>query len=91
MFPPQDAPTADFPYRIENEIGSGSMGIVYRAVESALDRRVAIKILRPDALADEPAEVQEEMRQRFLQEARAAAALAHPGVTTIYRVGQTGA
>lgn len=88
MFPPEDAPTESFPYRIEAQIGVGSMGIVYKAVEEALERTVAIKVLRPSMLAEEPPAVQDELRRRFLQEARAAATLAHPGVTTVYRVGE---
>ena len=75
-------PTEAFPYRIEREAGSGAMGVVYRAVEPLLDRPVAIKILKTDEGKDS------ESRRRFLQEARAAAVLTHPGVTTVYRVGE---
>ena len=88
MFPPENAPNESFPYRVEGQVGVGSMGIVYRAVEVALERPVAIKILRPSVLDEEPPEVQSELRRRFRQEARAAAALSHPGVTTVYRVGE---
>ncbi len=86
-FPP-DQPTPHFPYQIEARIGEGAMGLVYRAVEPALERPVAIKVLRPQLLAGEEPAVAREHRQRFLQEARAAAALSHPGVTTIYRIGE---
>jgi tRNA A-37 threonylcarbamoyl transferase component Bud32 len=88
-FPPSDAPTASFPYRIEAKVGVGSMGVVYRAVEIELDRPVAIKALRASLLDDEPAQSQEEIRRRFQQEAKAAAALSHPSVTTVHRVGET--
>lgn len=88
MFPSLDNPTETFPYRVEGQVGIGSMGIVYRAVEVSLDRTVAIKVLRQSMLQGESTEVQEEIRQRFMQEARAAAALAHPGATTVYRVGE---
>lgn len=90
MFPPEDSPTASFPYRIESQVGVGSMGIVYKAVEVALERTVAIKVLRPSMLEEETPEVQDDLRRRFLQEARAAATLSHPGVTTVYRVGEEG-
>ena len=88
MFP--DRPTPSFPYRIEDQIGMGSMGVVYRAIEVALDRPVAIKTLRFSLLREETPEVQEEMRRRFLQEAQAAGRLSHPGITTVYRVGEEG-
>jgi len=83
-----DRPTATFPYRIEGQIGMGSMGIVYRATEVALDRPVAIKTLRLSLLREETPPVQDEMRRRFLQEAQAAGRLSHPGITTVYRVGE---
>jgi tRNA A-37 threonylcarbamoyl transferase component Bud32 len=86
-FPPE-RPTPTFPYQIEARIGEGAMGIVYRAVEPALERRVAIKSLRAQMLADEEPAVAREYRARFLQEARAAAALSHPGAATIYRIGE---
>lgn len=87
MFPPEK-PSPQFPYQVLEQVGIGSMGIVYRAVEVDLDRTVAIKILRPSTLAEEPPEVQQEMRLRFLQEAQAAGRISHPGVTVVYRVGQ---
>jgi urea transport system substrate-binding protein len=68
-------------YRILRVIGSGGMGIVLEAEDVALGRRVALKVLRPD-LADE------EYRQRFLREARAAASLPHEHIVTIYQVGE---
>src|SRR6185369_10666910 len=86
-FPP-DAPTPTFPYQVEARIGEGAMGIVYRAVEPVLERPVAIKTLKAQALSAETPDVAREYRLRFLQEAKAAAALSHPGATTIYRTGE---
>ncbi len=86
MFPPQE-PTKDFPYQIEDKIGEGAMGSVWRAMEPSLGRSVAIKVLRQDMLSTLKPEVAKEAMQRFTQEARAAASLSHPGITTIFRVG----
>lgn len=76
--PPQDP---SLRYVLEQELGRGGMGIVYRARDARLGRTVAIKILHPrqhtpDAL------------RRFEREARAAAALSHPGIVHIYDFGQ---
>jgi serine/threonine protein kinase len=62
-------------------LGQGGMGVVYLARERALDRLVAVKVLRPD-LAANPRGV-----ERFLQEARVAARLRHPGIVSIHAVG----
>jgi len=70
------------PYEIRREIGSGGMGVVYEGWDARLNRRVAVKTLWP-ALAQRP-----EARQRFLREARAAAAVSHPNVTQIYDIGE---
>jgi formylglycine-generating enzyme required for sulfatase activity/tRNA A-37 threonylcarbamoyl transferase component Bud32/dienelactone hydrolase len=67
-------------YRIEREIGRGGMGVVYAAVDTRLGRVVAIKMLPADAMADA------DRHRRFLQEARSASALNHPGIVTIYEV-----
>ncbi len=77
-----------FPYRVEERIGEGGMGVVYRAWDPELQRNVAIKVLRADAVDGETPQVRAEARLRFLQEARAAAALSHPGITTVLRVGE---
>ncbi len=69
------------PYRIETQIGRGGMGVVYRAWDMRLDRRIALKILRPDQLND-PAR-----RQRFIREARAASSLLHPNIVVIHDIG----
>ena len=63
-------------------LGAGGMGEVYRARDTVLGRDAAIKVLPPDKLQDH------EARQRFLREARAASALSHPGVVTVYEIGQ---
>ncbi len=86
-FPPSE-PTVDFPYRIEQRVGEGAMGVVFRAHEPALERTVAIKILRSKLLAGQDERGVDETRHRFLQEARAAAALSHPGAATLYRIGE---
>ncbi len=77
-----------FPYEIQAKVGEGGMGVVYRAIEPALGRTVAIKRLRPELLRGADPELAEDARRRFLREGRAAAALSHPGVATIYRVGE---
>ena len=73
--PTLPGPTDSFPYRVDREAGSGAMGVVYRAIDIALERPVAIKVLRSELVQGED----DEPRKRFLQEARAAAALSHPG------------
>jgi len=69
------------PYEILASLGGGGMGEVYKARDTRLDRLVAIKILRPDK-ADDTAR-----RLRFFQEAKAASALNHPHIVTVYDVG----
>src|SRR5215472_553098 len=67
-------------YRIVEKIGEGGMGVVYRAVDTHLDRTVAIKVLRPEAVGDA------ERKWRFVREAKAASALNHPHIVTIHDV-----
>jgi serine/threonine protein kinase len=67
-------------YRVQEEIGRGGMGIVYKAEDMKLKRTVAIKFL-PREWSSNP-----EARERFVQEARAAAALSHPNICTIHEV-----
>ena len=69
-------------YEILAPIGEGGMGVVYRALDTRLGRPVAVKLLRPDGAIDP------ERRKRFVQEARAASALNHPHIITIYDIGQ---
>jgi len=71
-------------YRIVGELGRGAMGAVFRALDPLIEREVAIKTL----LADLPAEVVDEIRERFLREARSAGRLNHPNIVTIYDVGE---
>ncbi|HET7219999.1 MAG TPA: protein kinase [Vicinamibacterales bacterium] len=67
-------------YRIDQKLGEGGMGVVYKARDTHLDRTVAIKVLPPDKLADPG------RRQRFVQEARAASALNHPNIVTLHDI-----
>jgi hypothetical protein len=69
-------------YRVERPLGRGGMGSVYLAVQASLDRPVALKVLAGRLAADA------EFVRRFQAEARAAAALAHPNVVTVYDVGE---
>ncbi len=69
-------------YRIVEPIGAGGMGAVYKAYDNKLQRTVAIKLLPPEYVS------QDDRRRRFFQEARAASALSHPHILTIYEVGE---
>jgi predicted Ser/Thr protein kinase len=71
-------------YVIEQEIGRGGMGVVYRGRDRRLGRPVAIKAVSPEAARD-PAR-----RERLRREARAAAALTHPGIATVYALEEQG-
>lgn len=73
-------------FEVQREIGRGAMGIVYLALDPALQRPVAIKSLRLAGSATDLTPVQ----QRFVEEARAAARLNHPNIVTVYEVGQEG-
>ena len=69
-------------YEVECVIGEGSMGVVYRAIDPLINRRVAIKVMA-DAVAQDAG-----LRDRFLREAQAAGSLQHPNVVTIYDFGE---
>ncbi|HJZ87573.1 MAG TPA: tetratricopeptide repeat protein [Polyangia bacterium] len=71
-------------YLVIERLGEGAMGVVYTAYDSQLDRRVALKLLRPDAEA--PA--QADARARLLREAQAMARLQHPNVISVYDIGE---
>jgi eukaryotic-like serine/threonine-protein kinase len=68
------------PYEILSLVGAGGMGEVYRARDTRLGRDVAIKVLPAERMADE------NRRRRFVREARAASALSHPNIVTVYEI-----
>ena len=70
-------------YRLDRRVGRGGMGTVYAALDTALDRMVAVKVLREDFVAGQHA------AERFQSEARLAAALGHPNVVTVHDIGVT--
>ncbi len=70
-------------YRVEEPLGKGGMGEVYKARDTRLERLVALKFL-PDAFAADP-----DRKRRFFQEARAASAVNHPAIAQIYDVGES--
>ena len=69
-------------YTLEGEIGRGGMGVVYRARDEQLKRRVAIKVLPPELA------FQQDIRERFKREAQTAGQLLHPHIVPIYSVGE---
>jgi len=69
-------------YKITGKLGKGGMGIVYKAVDTVLDREVAYKVL-PDSLQENP-----QALKNFLREAKSAAKLNHPGIVTVFDAGE---
>ncbi len=69
-------------YEVIDEIGQGSMGVVYRAHDPQINRQIALKLLRQDRVTNE------ELVQRFLKEAQAMGGLAHPNIATVYDTGR---
>ena len=69
-------------YQLEERLGQGGMAVVFRAYDSRLDRRVALKLMAP-GFSDDDA-----FRQRFMQESRAAAAVDHPHIIPVFEAGE---
>ena len=71
-------------FRIASLLSRGAHGLVFKAVQTSIDREVAIKVLRPDVGADR----EDEFKERFLREARLAGQLQHPNIVTIHDFGE---
>lgn len=81
---PEETTTTIAHYRILESLGAGGMGAVYKAYDEKLHRTVTLKLLPPEAVS------KPDRRRRFLQEARAASALNHPHILTVYEIGEDG-
>jgi serine/threonine-protein kinase len=75
-------------YQIIEEIGRGAMGVVYRGIDPAINRPVALKTVRLDQAV--PPSEKEELRTRLMREAQAAGQLSHPNIVTVFDVGSQG-
>lgn len=73
-------------YQVEQELGRGAMGIVYRAFDPAIGRRIAIKTIRLEQFGDPQSHAQ--LRERLLREAQSAGILSHPNIVTIYDISE---
>ncbi|MER8233784.1 protein kinase [Streptomyces sp. NPDC094049] len=76
-------------YELATVIGQGGMGQVWTAYDGRLDRRVAVKLLRPATLSG-PATAADELRRRFVRECRVTAQVDHPGLVTVHDAGSEG-
>jgi hypothetical protein len=81
--PGTDVPARLGPFKLLKPLGRGGMGIVFLAEDTQLGRRAAVKVMRPEMTAYDP-----RAYERFLREARAAAAVRHDNVVTVYQVGE---
>ena len=84
MAAPATVPTKIGRYEIESPVGEGAMALVYRARDPEIGRVVAIKVLKDELCVDE------DYVGRFLREAKAAGALSHPNIVTVFDVGRFG-
>lgn len=75
-------------YKLIESIGKGAMGMVYKGLDPAIDRLVALKTIRLDQIID--SDESRELRERLQREAKAAGKLSHPNIVTIYDVGEEG-
>ena len=82
-----DIPSSLGKYEVRGELGRGAMGIVYEGWDPGIERRVALKTVRPDQLDSGDAE---QLIERFRREAQAAGRLSHPGIVGVYEFGTEG-
>src|SRR5580692_9832669 len=72
-------------YEIEEELGRGAMGVVFRAYDPTVDRRVALKVILPQPMASEAEAADAQLR--FSREAAVVGKLSHPNIVTLYHMG----